>query len=427
MKKIFFCFGVISFSLLIFQATPNFADASAWWGTGARDKDWILKRGGTLIRYEIKNTKKSDDIVARMYLLGATGAGGGASQKAKAGDLIETESGKSATFDDAINNKYEIKIFQNEKLKLSTKVVARPGEILKLTFNLKNDSIEKESQVVYSRHEISLNAQSAKYIDSASLGNRKPFFKKRFPETLIITKDEKIQFEARDNETGIDYYRVQLWDKDGRVVRDWNKQSQNFYFIPEAVVDEVSVILVRAYDQAGNYVEQKARLNIIEKKLESSLEEDIEEDQERFSAEDEDDESEEDQFSVEQKTWEKSLFVIENEIEPLKLKIERNFEKANRKNFLAYVFLGPDKKEIEKIESKLEEVYEKIILVDEMKKNLPINDVRFELEGRRNFWENFLENKKIALEKSRSDLKFWNRISSLLKTQSTFETRIESV
>jgi hypothetical protein len=340
MKKIFFCFGVISFSLLIFQATPNFADASAWWGTGARDKDWILKRGGTLIRYEIKNTKKSDDIVARMYLLGATGAGGGASQKAKAGDLIETESGKSATFDDAINNEYEIKIFQNEKLKLSTKVVARPGEILKLTFNLKNDSVKKQVRVVYSQNEIIPNDKSAKYVKPVA--------------------------------------------------------------------------------------SQKTRLNKVEKKPETSPEQKNEK-EEQESLPVEGFENEEFQLSVEQETLEKSLFVIENEIEPLKLKIERNFEKANRKNFLAYVFLGPDKKEIEKIESKLVEVYEKITIVDEMKKSLPINDVRFELEGRRNFWENFLENKKIALEKSRSDLKFWNRISSLLKTQSTFETRIESV
>jgi peptidoglycan/xylan/chitin deacetylase (PgdA/CDA1 family) len=94
----------------------------------------------------------------------------------------------------------------------------------------------------------------------------KPKFTNPFSKTLTIQKDDKINFEATDD-TGVDYYKIQILDNQGHVVRAWKKQIKSFYFIPESILDQADIIMVRAYDKAGNYVEEKTILNIAENQL----------------------------------------------------------------------------------------------------------------------------------------------------------------
>ncbi|MFZ2226154.1 MAG: choice-of-anchor Q domain-containing protein [Candidatus Moraniibacteriota bacterium] len=89
----------------------------------------------------------------------------------------------------------------------------------------------------------------------------KPVFINPFSQTLSIQKDDKINFEATDD-TGIDYYKIQILDKLGHIARAWRKQIKSFYLIPENILEQADTIMVRAYDKAGNYAEEKAVLNI---------------------------------------------------------------------------------------------------------------------------------------------------------------------
>jgi hypothetical protein len=62
----------------------------------------------------------------------------------------------------------------------------------------------------------------------------------------------------------VDYYKIKILNNQGHVVRAWKKQIKSFYFIPESILDQADIIIVRAYDKAGNYVEEKTILNIAE-------------------------------------------------------------------------------------------------------------------------------------------------------------------
>jgi hypothetical protein len=81
-------------------------------------------------------------------------------------------------------------------------------------------------------------------------------FKVLFPKTL--NKNDKIQFTAEDNDQ-IDYYKIKLLDKQGHILRS-KKQQKDFCYIPEVILTQSTALIVRAYDKAGNYQEQKADL-----------------------------------------------------------------------------------------------------------------------------------------------------------------------
>ncbi len=400
-------FGIIFTAVLALQLAPVFVSADAWWGYGARDKDWILKRGGTLIHYEIKGAKNPGEYSAKMYLLGKTGAGGGNKTSAKAGDLIETESGISATFDDAINNKYRIKIYQNNSLKMSTDVTAHPGEIINLVFDLKKGTVEKKTKVVYKKNQIVLNSDSSKYISPVGLDVQKPIFTVSLPEILTIQKDEKIEFKAIDRETEIDYYKIKLLDKKGHILRNWGKQSENYYFVPEEAVNEVSVIIVRAYDQAENYAEVKSVLRIVESKPRDASEEEYDR-----HKNDNDDAGEERQ-GMELSELDTLLAGAMDEIKPLESKIEQDIQKANRKNIFVYLIIGPSRRVIERVEEELEEMREKIAYLCDLAEQTPADEMKSVIQDQVAELEEFLGDKENSLSESRDNLRFWRRVNSL--------------
>lgn len=127
---------------------PNFALASAWWGTGAKPHKWILNHGGTLINFDIVNYSGSKkEYKAVMY--------------DEKGKVIEAEWGVEGIFDDAKDGIYTIKAKRGEavdyrikdekeegKTFATIKVTAHPGERMKIKFDYKKKSAKMETDYV---------------------------------------------------------------------------------------------------------------------------------------------------------------------------------------------------------------------------------------------------------------------------------------
>lgn len=406
---------VLFFIVLTLQLLPSFVLASAWWGRGAPiSKDWVLEHGGTLISYEIENYDKTAQYTAEMYLLGATGAGGDASNKAKKGDLIENESGVKATFDDAINNKYKIKIFEDGDSKMSKEVTARPGEKVELIFDLEKDKVTEKTKVVYAKDEIKLTSESAKYIKLSEIDSKNPVFVKVFPNVLTVTRREQIEFKAEDQTSGVDYYRVKLLDKNGKILRDWRKQTESYYFIPEDVINEVTTIVVRAYDKAGNSAEQKTTLKIVENKTPETLVEkvDVVEEEEKVEENEEQKEQEKEQKTLQ---FKETLNTEKEKISSLKSGVEDNFKNIENKNFFSYFLFGPDKNAIQKIEQDLKILGEKISVIEKLNQTDFSVDLKTETENAKNSLNEFTEEKEQLLAETKTKTNFWNRLKLLLK------------
>jgi|GEM_PF-3820786 len=83
----------------------------------------------------------------------------------------------------------------------------------------------------------------------------KPIFTDSSKKT--ITRTEKIKFSATDERSGISHYKVKLLDGQGKILRKWKKQKSDSYAIPEKVKSQVSQVVIRAYDKAGNHVQRR--------------------------------------------------------------------------------------------------------------------------------------------------------------------------
>jgi len=143
MKILGLCIGI----MLVF---PLYAQADAWWGEGYKKPDWVLRHGGTIIEYKISGAKKkSGRYKAVMY---------------RNGKYVEAEFGKQAKFDDAKKGVYQIQVIRcddecsqdkkhkkhkGDKKLLGTTVTAHPGETIRLVFNVKNKTVQKNSSYKY--------------------------------------------------------------------------------------------------------------------------------------------------------------------------------------------------------------------------------------------------------------------------------------
>ncbi|MFO7807625.1 MAG: hypothetical protein R6V40_04380 [Candidatus Moraniibacteriota bacterium] len=258
----FLCVFFVS-SFLLFASNNVLADA--WWGEGFRDENWVLKHGGSLIYYQIKGKADPEKYKVRMYLLGSSGAGGHASDEAEAGDIIEMEEGGGeGVFDDAINNQYKIIVFKGGEDLISKKVSALPGKIIRLHFDVEKDIVSHSVETAYNPRQINLIPESSKYISATQLDKREPVFEDSFQREAVIEKGGKVNFQATDNETGLNYYKIKILDKNEAVVQDWKRQEKRFFiFSDEEEYEESSyVVQVRAYDYAGNYAEEKIDVEI---------------------------------------------------------------------------------------------------------------------------------------------------------------------
>jgi len=143
----------IAVALLIvfaFPASVNLALANAWWGKGARDLDWVLKHGGTVIRCEINDISgNSSEYKAVMYR--------------DDGHYVEKEFGTKMTFDDAIDGKYKISAYRGGTVDRTTykggkkfssiTFRAHPGEAIKIKFNYKKKSAKMTTDYDESKEE----------------------------------------------------------------------------------------------------------------------------------------------------------------------------------------------------------------------------------------------------------------------------------
>jgi len=98
------------------------------------------------------------------------------------------------------------------------------------------------------------------YIDT-----EKPEFKDTIKSQVTVSKNQRIDFPAKDNDE-IDHYQVKLAD-----VRSWRNQNDDFYRIPETIPNGTYDLFIRAYDRSGNYAEEKTSLNFASYKHPVSL------------------------------------------------------------------------------------------------------------------------------------------------------------
>lgn len=403
-----FLFLVVS----VFFLVPEFVIADAWFGYGVRDKDWILKRGGSIIRYEILDAESSEKYLVQMYLLGSKGAGGGNKTKAKAGDLIEWETKSKTFFDDAINNEYRIKFYVNGEFRVSKDVVARPGEIIKLKANLKKKTVSKKTEVAYTKDKIKLNSESSKYIDPVELDILKPFFIVHLPEKMTVAEGERINFKAMDRETKVKHYQIRILNKGGKAVLDWRRQVEEHFFIPNRIGKGFYRIFVRAYDQAGNFAEEEAELKIVEEKdlVEEKLEPFLTNSDGRENVlEKEDGEKKEKEEIAE---IENSFIKNKKEIESLEKEIEQETDMLGKRNGFLVFFMCSDRKIIEVIEANMEIMRGKIFEMGALEEDAP-DDLKDSIKNKRSEFESILANKKIILDKSRAKIGFFAKLVSL--------------
>lgn len=134
---------------ILFPVFVELAFANAWWGEGARDLDWVLKHGGTVIRCEINDISgDSSEYKAVMY---------------KKGRYAEKEFGTKMTFDDAKGGKYKISAYRGGTLDRTTykggkkfasiEFTAHPGETIRIKFNYKKKSAKMTTDYDESKEE----------------------------------------------------------------------------------------------------------------------------------------------------------------------------------------------------------------------------------------------------------------------------------
>lgn len=87
-----------------------------------------------------------------------------------------------------------------------------------------------------------------------------PIFDNALPETLYLPRNGQVTFTAHDDGADVAYYKVQLLDYRGHVVRKWRKQDDAFYRIPGVLLGSEYSLQIRAYDKAGNHREESVRL-----------------------------------------------------------------------------------------------------------------------------------------------------------------------
>ncbi|HOW60211.1 MAG TPA: hypothetical protein P5548_03340 [Candidatus Moranbacteria bacterium] len=133
---------ILFIGLILMPSSLAWADA--WWGHGSKSFDWILKNGGTIIRWQIEDiSKEADNWKAVMF--------------DSKGKYVEVEYGQKGVFDDAKNGVYTIKAYKGikdhethkgGKLFASITVTAHPGETINIKFNYKNETARMTTNYV---------------------------------------------------------------------------------------------------------------------------------------------------------------------------------------------------------------------------------------------------------------------------------------
>jgi hypothetical protein len=177
--KIFFTIVFFLFFSLFWQDVL----ATGWWGDDVKSDNWILKHGGSLIRFEIIN-KQGD---AREYKAVLT----------RSGKNIEIELGKQGLFDEARSDRYKVtfyrggdgkKFFKNLGSEIASKSFeTHSGESIKLKLNYKTKKISFETDYIKSEKE--------KNVLTKALPKKVPV---QFPENNLsedLKKTQKVELK----------------------------------------------------------------------------------------------------------------------------------------------------------------------------------------------------------------------------------------
>ncbi|MFA6183597.1 MAG: hypothetical protein WC682_00670 [Parcubacteria group bacterium] len=93
------------------------------------------------------------------------------------------------------------------------------------------------------------------------IDTKKPIFNQPFPPILTKKRSDKVTFDATDD--NLSHYRIRLLNNQGQVQNNWWQQNKDFYIAPKDIPNGVYILIIRAYDKAGNYTEERTTLKLI--------------------------------------------------------------------------------------------------------------------------------------------------------------------
>lgn len=131
-------------AFVIFVSSFGLALANGWWGEGYKSSKWILKNGGTIVRYEIDNISGDEDEY-KVVLYDEDG------------DYVEVEYGVEGLMDDAKDGIYKVKAdrgveseetYRGGKSFATIEFRAHPGETIWLKFDYKKKKVKMATDYV---------------------------------------------------------------------------------------------------------------------------------------------------------------------------------------------------------------------------------------------------------------------------------------
>jgi len=200
------------------------------------------------------------------------------------GQAAKDDSGIITTLKNIFGNNNKLKLKNNQVIKSQSKAPTLKGEEPKLK-NGKievylNNELKKEITIDGNgvwNDKLKLKDKSYnitfKYIDEFNtilkteriklkVDSQKPTFKEKINKNQTVKSGQKITFSAKDEGLGIDYYKIKLLDSKGHVTKPFQKQTKDYYIIPQTLKDGNYTLVIKAYDEAKNYVQKKIDLRV---------------------------------------------------------------------------------------------------------------------------------------------------------------------
>ena len=200
------------------------------------------------------------------------------------GQAAKDDSGIITTLKNIFGNKDKLKLKNNQVIKSQSKAPTLKGEEPKLK-NGKiqvylNNELKKEITIDGNgvwNDKLKLKDKSYnitfKYLDEFNtilkteriklkVDSQKPTFKEKINKNQTVKRGQKITFSAKDEGLGIDHYKIKLLDNKGHVFKPFQKQTKDYYIIPQTLKDGNYTLVIKAYDEAKNYVQKKIDLRV---------------------------------------------------------------------------------------------------------------------------------------------------------------------
>jgi hypothetical protein len=128
-------------------------------------------------------------------------------------------------------------------------------------YNLKDIKKNKTITLYFKTIDDNFNESSFSSPYRIYLDKNDPTFDKTktLNNSIINNTSRTINFQATDDETAVSFYKLKLIQKN-KVIKNWRKQKDNFYIVPQDVPLGTYILLIRAYDKAGNKAEKRVMI-----------------------------------------------------------------------------------------------------------------------------------------------------------------------